>query len=134
MLFRSEISEIICSILSLGVTSAHCCTFPDKTGICHGFVAIDPKIFGDAEQIKKHLSEFMEELRQSPKADGQERIYTHGEKEVIATRRAMEEGIPVNDNTMLELAELCDYLKLDFNSYFEGYEVVDDGSMFRGNY
>ncbi|MBR0373963.1 MAG: Ldh family oxidoreductase [Mogibacterium sp.] len=126
--------EIICSILSLGVTSAHCCTFPDKTGICHGFVAIDPKIFGDAEQIKKHLSEFMEELRQSPKADGQERIYTHGEKEVIATRRAMEEGIPVNDNTMLELAELCDYLKLDFNSYFEGYEVVDDGSMFRGNY
>lgn len=46
----------------------------------------------------------------------------------------MEEGIPVNDNTMLELAELCDYLKLDFNSYFEGYEVVDDGSMFRGNY
>lgn len=126
--------EIFSSILSLGVTSAHCCTFSDKTGICHGFVAIDPKIFGDAEAIKKHFSEYMEELRQSPKAEGQERIYTHGEKEVAATKRALEEGIPVNDNTMLELADLCNYLKMDFGSYFEGYEIADDGKMFRGNY
>lgn len=126
--------EIFSSILSLGVTSAHCCTFPDKTGICHGFIAIDPKIFGDAEAIKKHFSEYMEELRQSPKAEGQERIYTHGEKEVAATKRALEEGIPVNDNTMLELADLCDYLKMDFGSYFEGYEIADTGKMFRGNY
>ena len=126
--------EIFSSILSLGVTSAHCCTFPDKTGICHGFIAIDPKIFGDAEAIKKHFSEYMEELRQSPKAEGQERIYTHGEKEVAATKRALEEGIPVNDNTMLELADLCDYLKMDFGSYFEGYKIADDGKMFRGNY
>lgn len=106
--------EIFSSILSLGVTSAHCCTFLDKTGICHGFIAIDPKIFGDAEAIKKHFSEYMEELCQSPKAEGQERIYTHGEKEVAATKRALEEGIPVNDNTMLELADLCDYLRMDF--------------------
>ncbi len=126
--------EIFSSILSLGVTSAHCCTFPDKTGICHGFIAIDPKIFGDAEAIKKHFSEYMEELRQSPKAEGQERIYTHGEKEVAATKKALEEGIPVNDNTMLELADLCDYLKLDFASYFEGYEIADSKNMFRGNY
>jgi len=76
----------------------------------------------------------MEELRQSPKAEGQERIYTHGEKEVAATKKALEEGIPVNDNTMLELADLCNYLKMDFGSYFEGYEIADDGKMFRGNY
>ena len=126
--------EIFSSILSLGVTSAHCCTFPDKTGICHGFIAIDPKIFGDAEAIKKHFSEYMEELRQSPKAEGKERIYTHGEKEVTATKKAMEEGINVNDNTMLELADLCAYLKMDFGSYFEGYEIADNGNMFRGNY
>ena len=34
--------ELFSSILSMGVTSDHCCTFPDKTGICHGFMAIDP--------------------------------------------------------------------------------------------
>lgn len=128
------ICEIFSSILSLGVTSAHCCTFPDKTGICHGFVAINPAIFGDTEAIKMHFSEYMEELRQSPKAEGQERIYTHGEKEVAATKKALEEGIPVNDNTMLELAELCAYLKIDFRSYFGDYSVKDNGKMFRGNY
>ena len=32
-------------------------------------------------------------------------------------------GIPVNDNTMVELANLCEYLKLDFASYFKGYEL-----------
>ena len=116
------------------MTSNYCCTFPDKTGICHGFVAIDPKIFGDAEEIKKHFSTYLEELRESPKAEGKERIYTHGEKEVAATKRAMEEGIPVNDNTMLELADLCKYLKMDFSSYFENYEITDSGKMFRGNY
>lgn len=126
--------EIFSSILSMGVTSAHCCTFPDKTGICHGFVAIDPSIFGDTEAIKQHFSAFMKELRESPKAEGQERIYTHGEKEIEATKKAMKEGIVVNDNTMIELADLCAYLKLDFNSYFGDYQLKTDENMFKGNY
>ena len=29
------------------------------------------------------------------------RIYTHGEKEVLAEKERMEHGIPVNDNTMV---------------------------------
>lgn len=128
------VCEIFSSILSLGVTSNYCCTFPDKTGICHGFIAINPEIFGDAEAIKKHFSEYLEELRESPKAEGEERIYTHGEKEVTATKIAMEEGIPVNDNTMLELADLCNYLNMDLNKYFPDYEISDNGKMFRGNY
>lgn len=113
--------EIFSSILSMGTTS-------DKTGrngkglICHGFVAIDPKIFGDAEAIKAHLSAYLEDLRNSPKADGQTRIYTHGEKEVAAQKRILEEGIPVNDNTMLEVLDLCNYLNMDFSKYFGDYQ------------
>ena len=42
----------------------------NKGGICHGFMAIDPKIFGDAEAIKNHMSQYLETLRNSPKADG----------------------------------------------------------------
>ena len=37
-------------------------------------------IFGNPEEIKRHFSEYLEALRESPKADGAERIYTHGEK------------------------------------------------------
>ena len=126
--------EIFSSILSMGVTSDKCCTFKDKTGICHGFAAIDPAIFGNADDIKAHFSEYLETLRQSPKAEGAEQIYTHGEKEILAEKERRENGIPVNDNTMVELANLCDYLKIDFGSYFKDYELPKDSKFFSGNY
>lgn len=126
--------ELMSSIFSLGVTSDACCTFSDKTGICHGFVAMDPAIFGDAKKIEEHLSNYLQALRESPKAEGAERIYTHGEKEVFAEKERRENGIPVNDNTMIELAELCEYLKLDFHAYFEGYQIGKDNEFFKGNY
>lgn len=126
--------EIMSSIFSQGVTSDECCTFSDKTGICHGFVAMDPAIFGDADKIREHFSGYLQALRESPKAEGADRIYTHGEKEVLAEKERRENGIPVNDNTMIELAELCDYLKLDFNAYFEGYQLPENNKFFTGNY
>ena len=126
--------ELFSSILSMGVTSDHCCTFPDKTGICHGFMAIDPAAFGDPQAIRRHFSEYLEALRESPKAEGKERIYTHGEKEVLAEKERREHGLPVNDNTMVELANLCGYLKLDFDKYFDGYELPKDSKFFTGNY
>ncbi len=128
------ICELFSSILSLGITSDQCCTFSDKTGICHGFMAIDPAIFGDPEKIKQHFSDYLEAVRESPKADGKDRIYTHGEKEILAEKDRRENGIPVNDNTMVELANLCEYLKLDFASYFKGYELPKDSKFFSGNY
>ena len=47
--------ELFSSILSLGVTSDRCCTFQDKTGICHGFIAVDPAVFGDAHLIRNQF-------------------------------------------------------------------------------
>ena len=128
------IAELFSSILSLGVTSNECCTFPDRTGICHGFAAINPAAFGDPEQIKVHFSTYLERLRASEKAEGAEKIYTHGEKEVLAEADRRENGIPVNDGTMIELQDLCSYLKLDFASYFPGYEPPADFAGFAGNY
>ena len=87
----------------------------------------------DAEGIKAHLSAYLEALRNAPKADGQTRIYTHGEKEVEAQARLMAEGIPVNDNTMVEVLELCNYLNLDFSKYFGDY-MPETGGSFKGNF
>jgi hypothetical protein len=42
------------------------------------------------------------------------------------------EGIPVNENTMLEIAELCADLELDFSSYFGDYRPQATG--FGGNF
>ena len=128
------ICELFSSILSMGVTSDQCCTFPDKTGICHGFMAINPACFGNPDEIRKHFSEYLEALRESPKAEGESRIYTHGEKEVFAEKERLEHGIPVNDNTMVELADLCSYLKLDFRTYFKDYKLPENSKFFGGNY
>lgn len=110
------VCEIFCSIFSLGITSNH--THQNgKGGTCHGFMVIDPKVFGSAEDIKEHLSTFLKELRSSPKAEGQQRIYTHGEKEIEAYRDRMENGIDVNINTVYEMVDFCNFAGLDVKEY-----------------
>ena len=56
-------------------------------------------------------------MRDAPKADGQLRIYTHGEKEILAYADRMKNGINVNINTVAEMKNLCDYLGLDSVKY-----------------
>ena len=51
-----------------------------------------------------------------------------------AEKDRREHGLPVNDNTMVELANLCGYLGLDFNKYFDGYELPKESKFFTGNY
>ncbi len=128
------ICEIFSSILSMGDTSNFCMT-GGKGRICHGFAAIDPACFGDPEAIKAHLSTYLQELRDSPKSEGQERIYTHGEKAIASIKDKKENGIPVNDNTMVELLDLCQSLGMDFSSYFGDYmPPAAKKNVFRGNY
>lgn len=104
--------EIFCSILSMGLTSNHT-HIGGKGGTCHGFIVIDPKIFGDAQAIKEHFSTFLKELRESPKSEGHDRIYTHGEKEIIAKADRLENGIDVNINTVAEMFDMCKYVGLN---------------------
>ncbi len=110
------VCEIFTSILSLGITSNHT-HVGGKGGTCHGFAAIDPKIFGDPDEIRKHFSTFLQELRDAPKAEGCDRIYTHGEKEVFAYRDRMENGIAVNINTVKEMFDMCAYLGMNAEEY-----------------
>lgn len=108
--------EIFCSIFSGGLTSNHT-HIGGKGGTCHGFMAINPEIFGDAEGMKQRFSTFLQELRDAPKAEGQCRIYTHGEKEILAYADRKKNGIDVNINTVAEMKNLCDYLGMDSVKY-----------------
>ncbi|MBR0277733.1 MAG: Ldh family oxidoreductase [Clostridia bacterium] len=108
--------EIFTSILSMGITSNH--THIDgKGGTCHGFLAIDPKIFGDPKAIKEHLSTFLQELRDAPKSEGAERIYTHGEKEIIAMKDRMKNGIDININTVAEMIDFAKFVGMEPEEY-----------------
>lgn len=110
------IAEILASILSQGLTSNNS-HIGSTSGTCHSFIAINPNLFGDPEAIKAHFSEFLKEIRESPKAEGQTRIYTHGEKEIEAQERILKEGIPVNENTIKEMQDICKELGIDMESF-----------------
>ncbi len=110
------VAELFSSIISMGTTSDKT-NVGGKGGICHGFMVIDPKIFGDAEGMKTHLSAYLDELRNSPKAEGQDRIYTHGEKEVEAMAERMKTGININVNTVAEMRDLAQFLGMDVVEY-----------------
>ena len=73
-------------------------------------------------------------VREAPKAQGQDRIYTHGEKEHESVAKVKAEGIPVLNGTMLEVQDLCNELGLDFKSYFGDYVPEAPATMFKGNY
>lgn len=110
------VAELFSSIISLGCTSDKT-NVGGKGGICHGFLVMDPKIFGDANAIKDHLSAYLEELRNSPKAEGRDRIYTHGEKEIFAMEERLKNGINVNVNTVAEMRDLAQALDMDVVKY-----------------
>ena len=116
------VAEIFSSILSMGLTSNHT-NIGSTGGTCHGFAAINPNIFGDPEEIKKHFSVFLQELREAPKAEGQTRIYTHGEKEAEAVERVLKEGIPVNENTIKEMQTICGEYGVDMERFFGKIEL-----------
>ena len=101
--------EICTGILSGGLTSNHVNRTPGRTNICHFFMAVDYSMFGDKADLEKALSVYLEELRNSPKAEGAERIYTHGEKEFEMRQQVLETGIPVNDKTYAEMQMIAEY-------------------------
>lgn len=114
----SMIAELLSSITSGGATSNHHKRVAGAgAGSCHAFIVIDPKIFGDPEGMKEHLSTFLGELRNAPRADEDVPIYTHGEKEILSYEKRMKEGIAVDPKTLGEMVDICRTLGMDSEQY-----------------
>ena len=59
--------------------------------------------------MEEHLSRYMQEIRDSDKAEDCERIYIHGEKESKSRQRVLRDGVSVNDKTYSELRMIGGY-------------------------
>lgn len=103
------ICEIMTGILASGKTSNHVNRTPGRVDTALNFVALDYGAFGDKAAIRAHMSTFMQEIRDSQKADGADRIYIHGEKEHEHHALVLREGIPVNEKTYAEMTRIGDY-------------------------
>ena len=101
--------EIATAILSGGTTSNYIYKTPGRANICHCFIALDHGMFGDKAKIEADLSKYLQEIRESAKAEGQNRIFIHGEKEAEAHIRVLEEGVWLNDKTYAEMQMIAEY-------------------------
>ena len=101
--------EIATAILSGGTTSNYIYKTPGKANIAQCFIALDHGMFGCKAEIKAHLSGFLQEIRDSAKADGQVRIFILGEKEAEAKARILQEGVPLNEKTYAEMQMIATY-------------------------
>jgi L-2-hydroxycarboxylate dehydrogenase (NAD+) len=112
--------EIFTGIFAGGYTSNFTCGYSGpgiplknefKFSSC--FIAINYGIFGDKTGIEDRLSEYLQQLRDSEKAEGHSRIYTHGEKELEARQERMANGIVVNAATLAEIQNICEDLGIE---------------------
>jgi len=101
--------EIFTAILSGGTTSNYIYKTPGRSNIAQCFIAMDHGMFGDKKAIEASLSKYLQEVRDSAKADGQDRIYIHGEKEYEARAGVLKNGVYLNDKTYDEMKMIAEY-------------------------
>ena len=115
--------ELMTAALSGGTFGDGVRLVKDREKVSHFFCAIDYGAFGDKDQISKSFSEYLERIRNSEKAAGCDRIYTHGEKAKENETRVMKKGIRMNEATLREIDELAIKIGLDYKKYL--VEVTD---------
>jgi L-2-hydroxycarboxylate dehydrogenase (NAD+) len=98
--------DLLCAGMSMGAWSRD--TFAPNGGarIAQFFGAMRTDLFGNPSEIAAHVEEILQGVRDSAKAEGHDRIYIHGEKEVERHAKSMVEGVTIDDG---EIKMLEDY-------------------------
>lgn len=117
--------ELMTGIFAGGNTSNHVREIANVDKCCHMFQVIDYGMFGDKEEIEQHFSTYLQEIRDSAKAEGQQRISIQGEYEFEVEKRMAAEGIPLHEKSIEEIIALCESIGVDsrgivFGEEFEG--------------
>lgn len=73
----------------------------------HFFMAVDINAFRPAQAFKQDMDDYIQLLKNAPKAAGQERIYIPGEKEDENYARNISNGIPLLEEVVASLQRDC---------------------------
>ncbi|HET89715.1 MAG TPA: Ldh family oxidoreductase [Chloroflexi bacterium] len=88
---------------------------PLPSNIGHFFGAWRVDGFRPVDEFKAAMDDLQRRLRNTPKAEGQERIYIHGEKEYEETERRAQVGIPLNPKVAADLKTIGQELDVEYN-------------------
>ncbi len=105
--------DLLCAGMSLGRWSLHTFEGNNGSGIAHFFGAVGLNIFGNAKEIRRHVASILDEVRKSNRAEGEDRIFIHGEKEAEAREKAMKEGIELDEETVKLLDDFGKKFKIE---------------------
>lgn len=76
-----------------------------QCNVGHFFGAIRIDAFRDVQDFKEDMNRLLVQLREAPKAAGEERIFIHGEKEFEAADRSLIEGVALSEATVQTLID-----------------------------
>ena len=85
---------------------------PSRVGHFLGALRVD--LFRPLDGFKADMDDLIRRLKNSPKADGQERIYIHGEKEFELEKKYRREGIPLYFKVFEDLKALAEEAEVFF--------------------
>ena len=69
-------------------------------------MAIDPSAFRPLEEFKRDMDRLARELKDSAKAEGQSRIYVHGEKSFAKMEKYRKEGVLLGTKVVDEMKRI----------------------------
>jgi LDH2 family malate/lactate/ureidoglycolate dehydrogenase len=98
--------DVLCGVMSGSATGLGVDVDKAKPNVGHFFMAIDPSAFRPLDEFKKSMDRLQRELKESPKAVGQNRIYVHGEKSYARMEKYRREGIPLQLKVVAELKKI----------------------------
>jgi LDH2 family malate/lactate/ureidoglycolate dehydrogenase len=88
---------------------------PLPSEIGHFFGAWRVDAFRPVDEFKAAMDDIQRRLKGAPKADGQDRIFIHGEKEYEVADQRAEEGIPLNPKVAGDLRDIAEELGLEYD-------------------
>ena len=109
--------DILCGVLpgagyATGVYPTDKSGRPLPADIGHFFGALRVDSFRPLAQFKGSMDDIVRALRNSAKAEGQERIFIHGEKEFETAEKRMRIGIPLHPKVASDLRSLGEELRV----------------------
>jgi LDH2 family malate/lactate/ureidoglycolate dehydrogenase len=86
---------------------------PSKIG--HFFGAWRVDAFRPLDEFKASMDDLQQRLKNTPKAEGETRVYIHGEKEYEEAERRTREGIPLNPKVAADLRAIGEELGVTYD-------------------
>ena len=112
--------DVLCAILS-GAAYANLVYPKDEQGkplpsaIGHFFGVLRVDGFRPVDEFKAAMDDIQRRLKNTPKAEGADRIYIHGEKEYEEAERRSRDGIPLNPKVAADLRAIGEEVGVEYD-------------------